>query len=132
MKRIVDVIEYNKNALNRVLGMSVIERRAHYEKEKEKENNEYIRANQVNMNVCEATAFTKQFSELEKAIHCILKYETISTKIEKEDASLVVPKNFIVEPMKVFSEFEKEEKKEPRVERHVGKIKRSSYVAFLN
>jgi len=67
-----------------------------------------------------------------KAIHCILKYETISTKIEKEDASLVVPKNFIVEPMKVFSEFEKEEEKEPRVERHVGKIKRSSYVAFLN
>jgi hypothetical protein len=128
MKQIIDVIEYNKTVLDRLTGMSIIDRRKYYENQSFIDLDEYNRANDTIGN--EAKPFTKQFSELGISIHCILKLHVTSKKIEKEDASAIIPENFIVEPRKSFTEPRKKE--EPKMEKHVGKIKRSSYISFLH
>ena len=124
----VPPIEYNKTVLNRLIGMSIIDRRKFYENQICINQDEYNRAMDINGN--EAKSFIKQFSELGISIHCILKPHVINKKIEKEDASAIIPENFIVEPRKSFTEPRK--KDEPKMEKHVGKIKRSSYISFLH
>lgn len=127
MKRIIDGIDYNKNALDRKMGMSIMDRRKFYEEQYKINYDEDERAKDL---MGEAKPFIKQFSEMYISIHCILKNELSMRKIEKEDASAIIPENFIEEPRKSFTEPKKKEEK--KMEIHVGKIKRHSYVAFLH
>ena len=127
MKRIIDGIDYNKNALDRKMGMSILDRGKFYEEQYKINYDEDERAKEL---MGEAKPFIKQFSEMYISIHCILKNESSMRKIEKEDASAIIPENFIEEPRKSFAEPKKKEEK--KMEIHVGKIKRHSYVAFLH
>lgn len=155
-RRVIDVIRYNPNTLNRVTGMTIQNRSKMYNEMNKINTDELSRSDDENFNVeiaesttavslenrieledfgvklCikeEATAFVSQFREREISVHCILKQETRKCRIEKDSAFLDIPKNIIQE--KRASLIEAHKKKENKMEAHVGKIKRSSYLAYL-
>lgn len=155
-RRVIDVIRYNPNTLNRVTGMTIQNRSKMYSEMNKINTDELSRSDDETFNVepaestaavslenrielgdfgvklCikeEATAFVSQFREREISVHCILKQETRKCRIEKEIAILDIPKNIIQE--KRASLIESHKKKENKMETHVGKIKRSSYLAYL-
>jgi hypothetical protein len=111
--------------LKRLLGKTVQERRKFYEEQNKIDANEFARSREI---AGEAKAFVRQFSELEISIHCILKQENPIRRIEKENASLIIPDRIIQEKRKSLTE--PPPKPAVFMEQHIGKIKRSSYLAY--
>jgi hypothetical protein len=145
-RRVIDVIRYNPNTLNRVTGMTIQNRSKMYSELNKINTDELFTHEDETFNIEnveinsefslgdfgvkeEATAFVSQFREREISVHCILKEETRKCRIEKENAMFDIPKNIIQE--KRASLIEAHKKKENKMETHVGKIKRSSYLAYL-
>lgn len=94
--RILDIIKCNPSALKRTIGMTIQNRSKMYN-EICKINIDIDEFRRARILKGEALAFVYQFRENGLYIHCILKQETLKSRIKKESPSLDIPKNIIKE-----------------------------------